>query len=91
MADEKKDQHGAFAKKVADKLPREHKSNSEVVAGKGGYTLIKVGGRTVASVRNRNVRVTFPHDLSAGAAESLASMVAAAADNAPKEGAADEG
>ena len=80
MADKKSsDEHAAVAEAVVAKLPKALRDTVEVEAGGGAYTLLKVDGRTVASVRAKNIRVTFRHDGSAASVASLAKAVGEAA------------
>src|SRR4051794_36800303 len=84
MAAEKKPAHQATAERILAKLPKAVRDEAEVEQGGGEYHLLKVGGKTVASVRNRNVRVTFRHGGTAAEADALAKVVAdAAATKAP--------
>lgn len=76
MAAEKKSDHEVTAERIQAKLPKAIRDEAEVEQGGGEYHLLKVGGKTVASVRNRNVRVTFRHGGTAADAEALAKVVA---------------
>ena len=67
------------AEKIRAKLPKATRDAIEVVAGGGAYSLLKHDGRTVASVRAANVRVTFAHDGSADELEALSKVIAVAA------------
>lgn len=80
MADSKKpDEHAAVARAVVAKLPKALRDAVEVVEGGGAYTLVKHDGRTVASVRAKNVRVTVLHDGSAASTAGIAAAITAAA------------
>lgn len=80
MADSKKsDEHAAVAKGIVAKLPKALRDEVEAVEGGGAYTLLKHGGRTVASIRAKNARVTLLHDGSAESAGALAAVITAAA------------
>ena len=76
---ESKPAHEVTAERILAKLPKAVRDEAEVEPGGGEYHLLKVGGKTVASVRNRNVRVTFRHGGTAADAEALAKVVAKAA------------
>jgi hypothetical protein len=78
MAD-KKNTHTEFAEKILAKLPKAIRDESELKAGGGEYTILKVRGKSVASVRNNNVRIVHPTDSSADSAKELAELVANAA------------
>jgi len=58
-----------------------------MVEGGGAYSLVKLDKRTVASVRNRNTRVTLIYD---GSAESIATIAAAIATAAATKAATTE-
>jgi hypothetical protein len=75
--------HLAAAEKLVAKLPKAVREAATVEEGKGKYTLVKYGGRTVASVRSKNVRITIGHDGSAAAVGALAPAVAEAATSRP--------
>jgi phosphosulfolactate phosphohydrolase-like enzyme len=81
MADKKQD-HADLAEQVAAKLPKQVRDRSEIVAGSGAYSLLKVDGRTVASVRGNGARVTYRTD----AAEVLAAAIKEAVATAPDAG-----
>jgi hypothetical protein len=83
MADDKKPEHQAFAEKVLAKLPKAVRDEAEAVPGGGAYSLLKVGGRTVASIRGNSARVTFRHDGGAEAAARFASLTADAVASTP--------
>lgn len=85
MADSKKkaDDYATVANAVVAKLPKALRDTIEVVEGGGAYTLVKHGGRTVASVRAKNVRVTILHDGSADSVARIASTIEAAAKTKP--------
>jgi hypothetical protein len=78
MAD-KKNTHKEFAEKILAKLPKAIRDESELKAGGGDYTILKVRGKSVASVRNNNVRIVHPTDSSADSAKALAALIAEAA------------
>ena len=86
MADGKKksDEHGEVAKAIVAKLPKAVRDTVEVVEGGGAYTLLKHGGRTVASVRAKNARVTMLHDGSVASTAGIAAAIAAAAETKRK-------
>ena len=82
------DAHSDFAAKVLVKLPKATRDEAEVVEGSGAYSILKVGGRSVASIRGKNARITFAHKATAKDADDLAKLVAKAATTkaaAPKE------
>lgn len=78
-----KDDHTVVAEKIVAKMPKAVREKATVEAGKGKYTTIQFGGRTVASVRSKNVRITYGHDGTASDAGSLASLIADAATSRP--------
>jgi len=86
MADSKKksDEHGEVAKAIMAKLPKGLRETVEVIEGGGAYTLLKHGGRTVASVRAKNVRVTLLHDGSAASTAGIAAAISTAAETKRK-------
>lgn len=55
------------------------RERAEVVAGGGAYSILKIDGRSVASVRDRNVRIVHPTDGSADSLKALAKLIADAA------------
>jgi hypothetical protein len=78
MAD-KKNSHKEFAEKILAKLPTAIRKEAELKAGGGEYTILKVRGKSVASVRNNNVRIVHPTDCSADSAKELAELIGKAA------------
>lgn len=78
-----KDEYVSHAEKIVSKMPKAIRDKAEVETGKGKYALIKYGGRTVASVRSKNVRITLGHDGTAASLAELAGTVAAAAESRP--------
>jgi hypothetical protein len=78
MAD-KKNTHKEFAGKILKALPKTIRDESELKAGGGEYTILKVRGKSVASVRNNNVRIVHPTDCSADSAKALAELIGKAA------------
>jgi hypothetical protein len=79
MADKKAHVHAAHAERIVKALPAKVREAAEVKAGGGEYTIIRVNGKTVASVRDRNVRVTHPTDGSADSLKALAKLIGEAA------------
>ncbi len=73
----------ASAEKLKAKLPKAVRDKAEVVGGEKPYALLKFGGRTVASVRPKNVRVTFGYD-SVESLTALAPVLAEAARSRPE-------
>lgn len=86
MAAEKKAAvHPDFALKVMGALPDELRKSAELKKGGGEYTILKVRGKSVASIRDRNVRIVHPHGGTAAEATALGKLIAKAApDEAPK-------
>jgi hypothetical protein len=80
MAD-KKHTHPEVADRILKALPKGVRDNAELKAGGGEYTILRVNGKSVASVRDNAVRIVHPHDSSAAAAKALAALIA---DAAPK-------
>jgi hypothetical protein len=78
MADSK-NTHKEFADKILKALPAALRKETEAKAGGGEYTIIKVRGKSVASVRNNNVRIVHPTDSSGESAKALAALIAEAA------------
>jgi hypothetical protein len=83
MATQEKSDHMVAAERLVKALPSAVRKKAEVEEGKGKYTLVKVGGRTVASVRSKNVRLTFGHDGTADSVAGLADALAEAAGSRP--------
>jgi hypothetical protein len=81
MAD--KSDHLAAAEKLLAKLPKAVRDGATLEEGGGEYTLLKFGGRTVASIRPKNVRITVGHDGTTDAMEAIAPTVAEAATSRP--------
>jgi hypothetical protein len=79
MPDKKAHTHPDFAVKVMGKIPPELRKSVELKKGSGEYTILKVRGRSVASIRDGSCRIVHPHDGSATAAASLAKLIADAA------------
>lgn len=69
----------AFAERLVKSLPKAVRDQTVVEQGGGKYALVKHDGRTVASVRSRNVKIVHSIDGSAGMADALAPIVASAA------------
>jgi hypothetical protein len=78
-----KPDHLVAAERLVGKLPKKVRDGVTVEQGKGKYTLLIHGNRTVASVRNKNIRLTFGHDGTASSLGELASCVAEAATSRP--------
>lgn len=72
------------AERLVAKLPKAVRDKTTIESGGGKYALVKYGGRTVASVRSKNVRVTFGHSGSADSLGELAGAVAEAAKSRPE-------
>ncbi len=81
MAESK--EHAAVAAAAVAKLPKALRDEIEVAEGKGPYSLIKLRGRTVASVRSTNARVTYLHPGGPEGAALLAKAVTEAAGTVP--------
>ncbi len=79
MPDTKTHTHNDFAVMVMGKLPAELRKSVQIKKGGGEYTIIKVRGRSVASVRDGNCRIVHPHDGTLDAAGALAKLIAEAA------------
>lgn len=73
--------HPDYAERIVKALPAKIREAAEVVAGGGAYSILKVNGKSVASIRDRNVRIVHPTDGSAGSLKALAKLIA---DAAPK-------
>lgn len=78
-----KPDHLVAAERLVGKLPKAVREGATAEKGKGKYSLVKFGNRTVASVRAANVRITVGHDGSAGQLADLAPLVAQAAQSRP--------
>jgi hypothetical protein len=76
---EKKHKHPEYADRILKALPAKLKAEAEVVAGGGAYSILKVCGKSVASVRDKNVRIVHPTDGSADSLKALAALIAEAA------------
>lgn len=83
MATQEKSDHTIAAERLVKALPSAVRKTAEVEDGKGKYTLVKVGGRTVASVRSKNVRLTFGHDGTTDSLSELGDALAQAAGSRP--------
>jgi hypothetical protein len=84
-ADKKAAVHPDFAIKVMGALPDELRKSAELKKGGGEYTILKVRGKSVASIRDRNVRIVHPHGGTAAEATALGKLIAKAAPaEAPK-------
>lgn len=83
MATAEKQDYQVAAERLVAKLPKAVRDKTELEAGGGKYTLVKFGGRTVASVRSKNVRITIGHDGTVDALAALAPAVAEAATSRP--------
>lgn len=84
-ADKKAAVHPDFALKVMGALPDDLRKSAELKKGGGEYTILKVRGRSVASIRDRSVRVVHPHGGTAAEATALGKLIAKAAPaEAPK-------
>lgn len=84
MAD-KKAAHPEYAERIVKALPAKVRDAAEVVAGGGAYSILKIHGKSVASVRDRNVRIVHPTDGSADSLKALAKLIAEAAPEAKPE------
>ena len=60
-ADKKPAVHPEFAIKVMGALPAELRKSAELKKGAGEYTTLRVRGKTVASIRDKNIRITHRH------------------------------
>jgi hypothetical protein len=78
-----KSDHLIAAERLVSKLPKQVRDGATLEEGGGEYTLLKYGGRTVASVRNKNVRITVGHDGTTDTLAALAPAVAEAATSRP--------
>ncbi len=85
MADKKAAAHPDYAERIVKALPPKVREAAEVVAGGGAYSILKVHGKSVASVRDRNVRIVHPTDGSADSLKALAKLIAEAAPEAKPE------
>lgn len=74
--------HPDFAVKVMGKIPAELRKSVEIKKGSGEYTIIRVRGRSIASVRDGSVKVNHRHS---GTAEDAARLAALIAEAAPAE------
>jgi hypothetical protein len=83
MATAEKADHLVAAERLVAKLPKTVRDAATLEEGGGEYTLLKYGGRTVASIRNKNVRITVGHDGTTDTLASLAPAVAEAATSRP--------
>jgi hypothetical protein len=72
MADKKAAAHPDYAERIVKALPAKVREAAEVVAGGGAYSILKVHGKSVASVRDKNVRIVHPTDGSADSLKALA-------------------
>jgi hypothetical protein len=79
--------HADTAEKIVKALPAKLRDRAELKAGGGEYTIVKIDGKSVASVRDRNVRIVHPTDGGAEHVKHLASLIA---DAAPEPKPADE-
>jgi hypothetical protein len=82
MADKKARVHPQLAERIVKALPPKVKAEAEVKAGGGPYSIIRVRGRSIASVRDNAVRVVHPTDGSADSLKALAKLIAEAAPEA---------
>jgi hypothetical protein len=85
MADKKAAAHPGYAERIVKALPPKVREVAEVVAGGGAYSILKVHGKSVASIRDRNVRIVHPTDGSADSLKALAKLIAEAAPEAKPE------
>lgn len=85
MADKKPAAHPDHAARIVKALPAKVREAAEVVAGGGAYSILKVHGKSVASVRDKNVRIVHPTDGSADSLKALAKLIAEAAPEAKPE------
>lgn len=77
--------HPDFAVKVLGALPDDLRKSAELKRGGGEYTILKVRGKSVASIRDKNTRITHPHGGTVAEATALGKLIAKAApDDAPK-------
>jgi len=70
--------HPDFALKVMGALPDDLRKSAELKKGGGEYTILKVRGKSVASIRDRNVRIVHPHGGTAAEATALGKLTAKA-------------
>ena len=83
-ADKKVHTHPEFALKVLGALPAEMRKTAELKGGDRPYTILKVRGKSIASIRDAACRIVHPHDGTAQDAKDLAKMIAAAAPSGTK-------
>jgi hypothetical protein len=77
--------HADHAERIVKALPAKVRERAEVKAGGGAYSILKIDGKSVASVRDRNVRIVHPTDGSAASLKALAKLIADAAPEAKPE------
>ena len=83
MASSKKDHtHPDFAVRVMGKTPAELRKSVEIKKGSGEYSIIRVRGRSIASVRDGSAKINHRHS---GTAEDAARLAALIAEAAPAE------
>ena len=77
--------HPDFAIKVMGRIPAELRKSVEIKKGSGEYSIIRVRGRSIASVRDGSVKVNHRHSGTVDDATRIAKLIAAASPNeAPK-------
>jgi hypothetical protein len=77
--------HPDFALKVMGALPDDLRKSAELKKGGGEYTILKVRGKSVASIRDKHVRIVHLHGGTAAEAAALGKLIAKAAPaEAPK-------
>ena len=59
------------ATKLVEKIPAAARGDVSLKEGSGDYVILRAHGRSVGTVRARNVKVVLPHD---GTAASLAAI-----------------
>jgi hypothetical protein len=86
MADKKAHAHPDHAARIVKALPAKVREAVEVITKEGKpYSVLKINGTSVASVRDRNVRIVHPTDGSADSLKALAALIAEAAPEAKPE------
>jgi hypothetical protein len=91
MAASKVHVHAEHAEKILKALPAKVREAAEVIKGGGEYQILKIHGKSVASVRDKNVRIVHPTDGSADSLKALAKLIAdAAPEPAPAKPTAEE-
>jgi hypothetical protein len=83
MSTTEKPDYLVTAERIVAAAPKAVRDETTIEAGGGKYSLVKYRGRTLLSVRSKNVRVTVSHDGSAAAARKLTVLFAEAAESVP--------